>query len=299
MFEMGYSAVPSAEVDVAAASEDGLATATFVVSPRRHASPPPAPLHAVASPYHHRRGHSTTSAGLPSGEHSALFNQRPAPRLIRGRASMSDLEQAGHLDDSAGSDRSTRTLDRPGSDPSSVPRFEPPDLPDRTGELGGSVFDFYSIPADTRDSRQPGVSPPPTFVDIPAFTDENDTLRRATDPPPGNFDGQLLPEDAELLRRMIDEQRRMLQEHEDKMHEQHDELVELAEQKRNLETQMESNMQHVVKVTSQEKKRLNERIAALEQEKAHVVNSNRKLQGILQGTFLDFLPRARAFYRRL
>jgi hypothetical protein len=285
---MGYSAVPSAEVDVAEASEDGLATATFAVSPRRHVSPPPAPLHADAeqvaspfsSPYHHQRRHSTTSAGLPAGEHSALFNQRPAPRLIRGRDSMTDLELTGHLDGSAGFDRLPRTLDRPRSDLSSVPRFEPPGLPDGTGELGGSVFDYYSIQADTRDPR-PGVSPPPTFVDIPAFTDENDTLKRAPEPPPGNLDGQLLPEDAELLRRMIDEQRRMLQEHEGKMREQHGELVELTEQKRNLETQMEANLNHVVKVTSQEKKRLSEWIAALEQEKMHVVNDNRKLQGLV------------------
>ena len=219
---------------------------------------------------------------------------------------MTELELAGHLDGSAGFDRLPRTLDRPGSDPSSVSRLEPPGLPDGTGKLDGSVFDYYSLQADTRDPRSSGVSPPPTFVDIPAFTDEHDTLRSATDPPPGNLDGQLLPEDAELLRRMIDEQRRMLQEHEGKMREQHGELLELAEQKRNLETQMESNLKHVVRVASQEKKLLNERIAALEHEKSYVMNSNRTLQGIvntmgtdLQCKFLDFLPRARAFFRRL
>ena len=63
--------------------------------------------------------------------------------------------------------------------------------------------------------------------------------------------------------------------------------------------QMESTVNHVVKVMSQEKKRLSERIEALEQDKAHVVNSNRQLQGLinamgsdLQGTF-----RCRAFAR--
>lgn len=44
---------------------------------------------------------------------------------------------------------------------------------------------------------------------------------------------------------------------------------------------MESTIQHVVKVMSEDKKRLNERIMGLEHDKAHIVHSNQQLQGLV------------------
>jgi len=277
MFALGFNAVQSTETggSDAAASEsrevhadDGLVSAAFV-SPRRHSAAP---------------------MGVPS-EHSVPLNQRPAPRLIRagmrawGSSSL-DADQADSLD--AAADRLPGGLDRSAS----MPHFESPPPADHPEELSGSVFDYYSIQADSRDPK-PGVFPPPTFDTIPAVTDENEGQTGL------GLDAQLLPEEAELLRREVEAQRRMLHEHDSKLREQHGELVELTEEKKRLEMQMESTVNHVVKVMSQEKKRLSERIEALEQDKAHVVNSNRQLQGLinamgsdLQGTF-----RCRAFAR--
>jgi len=165
---------------------------------------------------------------------------------------------------------------------------------------GSAVYDYYGLQADadqsnvSRVSHYRGTSSPPPDVAsyaIPAVLDDTevaDSVKNQHDAssgdelPGGVMDGQLLPEEAELLRREVDAQRRMLQDHDSKFREQHGELVELTEQKRNLEVQMESTVQHVVKVMSEDKKRLNFRIVALEQEQAHVINHNHQLQGLVQ-----------------
>ena len=126
-------------------------------------------------------------------------------------------------------------------------------------------------------------SPPITSFPIPVVPDRKEIaeMEHRLNGDIGIADGQLLPEEAELLRQEVDTQRRMLQDHDSKLREQHGELVELTEQKRCLEVQMESTIQHVVKVMSEDKKRLNERIMALEHDKAHVVHSNQQLQSLL------------------
>jgi hypothetical protein len=159
-------------------------------------------------------------------------------------------------------------------------------MPPASPPKDSGIFDYYSLQADPSQSnalRDQAPSPPITSFPIPVVPDRKEIadMEHRLNGDTGIADGQLLPEEAELLRQEVDTQRRMLQDHDSKLREQHGELVELTEQKRCLEVQMESTIQHVVKVMSEDKKRLNERIMGLEHDKAHIVHSNQQLQGLV------------------
>ena len=292
MFAMGYNAhhensemsgndVNSESAEVI--GQDARVSAAFV-SPRRHREGPSEDGLAV------RTGNAETELTAP-------FEQRAPPRLIEKRFA----ESSNYLYSHAGF--GARDLPQTSSTPALLLSQA---LAQDTGGHPVPVYDYYSMQADAGQSNaikgpqyRGGSSPPDvaSYV-IPAVDDDTEdaeTITRKPDILPGNslrpelpggkistMDGQLLPEEAELLRREVDTQRRMLQDHDNKLREQHGELVELAEQKRNLEVQMESTVQHVVKVMSEDKKRLKYRIDAMEQEQAQVINHNHQLQGLVQ-----------------
>jgi hypothetical protein len=220
------------------------------------------------------------------------------PRLI----SSNDPQSQPHLDENGQSQARQRNI---------VPHTDGPSV---------SVFDYYTHPTETQlehtgllsypnglpeDLHQACTSPPPPIISYPITSDASfrghavgveSSPQKNSSPPPSvtsypiptpplsseNREDQLLPEEAEPLRREVEAQRRMLQEHEHKMREQHGELVELTEQKRSLESKMESTVQHVVKVMSEDKKRLSHRIEVLGQEKAQMHNSNLQLQAMVE-----------------
>ena len=101
------------------------------------------------------------------------------------------------------------------------------------------------------------------------------TPLEADDEDAAGGNGQLLPEEAEMLRRELEIAQRHMQEHEG-------ELAEITEQKKGLEQQLEATVKHVVNVMSEDKRRLNLRIQALEQEKAMLVTNGRKLQALVE-----------------
>jgi hypothetical protein len=284
MFAMGLNAHTSMHPGGGAVErdqvlgDDGLVSAA-IVSPRITRSGTPTDdgrvTAAFVSPRQQKR--PATTSGHPQVETpSNVEQQRPPPRLItparrKHSESAVNLVAAGYPDQEGSFPRSESMPQIVG--PGSMPQME---------THNGSVFEHCSM----------GDSNSITSYPIPPVSDNTDVAANYLDRS-GSIDAQLLPEEAELLRREVDAQRSMLQEHENRLRTQHGELVELTEQKRSLEDQMESTVKHVVAVMSEDKKRLNRRIAALEQEQAHVISSNQQLQGLvnsmghdLQGFFL-------------
>jgi len=254
-------------------------TAAFV-SPRQ-------PRPATTSGVRHQNLEPTPAAPPPRLiSKLETSKDQETPRLI----SSNDPQSQPHLDENGQSQARQRDI---------VPRTDSPSV---------SVFDYYTHPTETQlehtgllsypnglpeDLQQACTSPPPPIISYPITSDA--VFSKISSPPPSvtsypiptpplsseDREDQLLPEEAEPLRREVEAQRRMLQEHEHKMREQHGELVELTEQKRSLESKMESTVQHVVKVMSEDKKRLSHRIEVLDQEKAQMHNSNLQLQAMV------------------
>jgi hypothetical protein len=260
MFLMGmHASLSERESDVTDVPADQDRAAAFL-SPKRNR-----PVNAAGM------GHVERPEGLAS------------PRQMGWRGSSGNLFAGGSVgnlqsaDGDGAEQRRASRFPRAGS----VPPASPP--------KDAGVFDYYSLQADPSQSNAlrdpPPPSPPITSYPIPVVPDREQISeiekRIQNDLGTGIADGQLLPEEAELLRKEVDVQRRMLQDHDSKLREQHGELVELTEQKRCLEVQMESTIQHVVKVMSEDKKRLNQRIGALEHEKAQIVHSNQQMQGLI------------------
>ena len=261
MFLMGLNATPlsgnerDSEATSAPGHSNGRDRSAAFVSPRRNRPATTSGLghverpDSLASPRHMRQHFSGSSGNLFEDDRAA--------------------EQAG--------EKQGKYFPRSGS----MPPASPP--------KDAGIFDYYSLQADPSQSNALRDSPSLASFPIPVVPDRDEIadIEKRVQGDTGIADGQLLPEEAELLRREVDTQRRMLQDHDSKLREQHGELVELTEQKRCLEVQMESTIQHVVKVMSEDKKRLNERIVGLEHDKAQVVHSNQQLQGLVNAMGRD------------